>query len=161
GSFAVLTKTHHAAIDGVSGAELTAVINDFTPDAEPPPPVDLAPPEPLPTPYELMMRAGLNNATQPQRFAEFMQRNMAASAPSPTGPGLPGAGPRIAAPTQAPRTRFSGPVTAHRVIENRSFDLAEVRRIKSEVPGATVNDAVLAIVAGALRRYLESKNELP
>ena len=47
--FAVLTKTHHAAIDGVSGAELTAVINDLTPDA-PPPPVPDGPPPGLATP---------------------------------------------------------------------------------------------------------------
>jgi diacylglycerol O-acyltransferase / wax synthase len=73
-------------------------------------------------------------------------------------PTLPTAGTQ---PTSAPRTRFSGTVTSHRVIENRSFDLGEVRRIKSAVNGATINDAVLAVVAGALRRYLESKNELP
>src|SRR5204863_4732622 len=73
-------------------------------------------------------------------------------------PSLPG---RRPAPTTAPRTRFSGMVTAHRVVEGRSFDLGEVRRIKSAVPGATVNDAVLAIVAGALRRYLDAKGELP
>jgi diacylglycerol O-acyltransferase / wax synthase len=155
GSFAVLTKTHHAAIDGVSGAELTAVINDFAPDAPPPPAPDVPPPEQLPSPYELMMRAGVNNATQPQRFVEFMQRAM------PLMSVYPGAAPRVPAPVAAPRTRFNGTVTAHRVVENRSFDLGEVRRIKSAVPGATINDAVLAVVAGALRRYLESKNELP
>jgi len=158
GSFAVLTKTHHAAIDGVSGAELTAVINDLTPDAPPPPVPDGPPPEQLPSPYELMMRAGVNNATQPQRFAEFMRRAMPTM---PTMPTFPGAAPRLPAQTAAPRTRFSGTVTAHRVIENRSFDLGEVRRIKAAVPGATINDAVLAVVAGALRRYLESKDELP
>jgi len=155
GSFAVLSKTHHAAIDGVSGAELTAVINDFAPDAAPPPSPDAPSPEQLPSPYELMMRAGVNNATQPQRFAEFMQRAM------PMLSVYPGAAPRYQPPATAPRTRFSGTVTAHRVVENRSFDLGEVRRIKSAVPGATINDAVLAIVAGALRRYLQSKDELP
>jgi WS/DGAT/MGAT family acyltransferase len=96
---------------------------------------------------------------QPQRFAEFMQRAMP---PTPTFPtmGQPQVQP-APTPTQAPRTRFSGTVTAHRVVENRSFDLGQVRRMKSAVDGATINDAVLAIVAGALRRYLESKNELP
>jgi WS/DGAT/MGAT family acyltransferase len=159
GSFAVLTKTHHAAIDGVSGAELTAVINDFSPDAEAPPATDLPAGEPLPSPYELIVRAGINTATQPQRFAEFVQRNMAAF-PTLARPTFPPA-PAPYQPPTAPRTRFSGTVTAHRVIENRSFDLDEVRGIKSAVSGATINDAVLAIVAGALRRYLEAKNELP
>jgi WS/DGAT/MGAT family acyltransferase len=158
GSFAVLTKTHHAAIDGVSGAELTAVINDYTPDAEPPPAPEPPAPEPVPSPYELMLRAGINNATQPQRFMEFMQRTVLTMSAMPTFRGGPAS---YRAPAAAPRTRFSGTVTAHRVVENRSFDLSEVRRIKSAVPGATVNDAVLAIVAGALRRYLAAKNELP
>jgi WS/DGAT/MGAT family acyltransferase len=158
GSFAILTKTHHAAIDGVSGAELTTVINDLSPDAEAPPVPDLPAPDNLPNPYELMMWASVNNATQPQRFAEFMQRAMPVM---PTLPSIAPPGPRYQAPATAPRTRFSGIVTAHRVVENRSFDLAEVRRIKSAVAGATINDAVLAVVAGALRRYLDSKGELP
>jgi diacylglycerol O-acyltransferase len=155
GSFALVSKTHHAAIDGVSGAEMIAVIHDLTPDAETPPPAEPPKADPLPNPYELMMRAGVNNATQPQRFAEFMRRAMPAFPSFPTMPR------RVTAPPAAPRTRFSGTVTAHRVIENRSFDLGDVRRIKSAVAGATVNDAVLVIVAGALRRYLESKGELP
>jgi WS/DGAT/MGAT family acyltransferase len=107
-----------------------------------------------------MMWAGINNATQPQRFAEFVQRSMPAMPTFGTMPTMLTA-PRYQPPAEAPRTRFSGIVTAHRVVENRSFDLGEVRRIKSAVPGATINDAVLAIVAGALRRYLESKGELP
>ena len=102
------------------------------------------------------MRAGINNAMQTQRFIEFMQRAIPPMATFPT-PGQP----QVPQPTSAPRTRFSGTVTAHRVVENRSFDLGEVRRIKSVVDGATVNDAVLAVVAGAMRRYLESTNELP
>lgn len=155
GSFAVVTKTHHAAIDGVSGIELASIINDLEPDAVPPSGPEPPAPEQVPPPYELMVRAGFNNAMQSQRFAEFMQRAM---------PMFPTAGqPPRSQPTAAPapRTRFSGTVTAHRVVENRSFDLGEVRRIKSAVDGATINDAVLAVVAGALRRFLESKNELP
>jgi WS/DGAT/MGAT family acyltransferase len=155
-SFAVLTKTHHAAIDGVSGVELASIINDLEPHAVPPTGPEPPAPDRLPSPYELMVRAGINNTMQTQRFVEFMQRAM------PPMATLPGTGqPQMPQPTPAPRTRFSGVVTAHRVVENRSFDLHEVRRIKSAVNGATINDAVLAIVAGAMRRYLESKNELP
>jgi WS/DGAT/MGAT family acyltransferase len=155
GSFAIVSKTHHAAIDGVSGAELAAVMHDRSPDVDAGPAPARPPGEALPSPYELMMRAAVSNAMQPQRFAEFMARSV---------PALPSAvrasrrAPRLAI---APRTRFSGTVTAHRVVEGRSFDLGELRRIKASVPGATINDAVLAIVAGALRSYLESKAELP
>jgi len=47
------------------------------------------------------------------------------------------------------------------VVEACKFDFGEVREIKSAVPGATVNDAMLTIVAGGLRKYLDSKGELP
>ena len=61
----------------------------------------------------------------------------------------------------APRTRFNQPVSSQRVFESVVFDFATVKRIRAAAPGATVNDAALAIVGGALRRYLESKKELP
>ena len=60
-----------------------------------------------------------------------------------------------------PRTRFNGTVTAHRVVEGRDFALQDVRDIRKRVPGATVNDVVLTICGGAMRRYLEDKKELP
>ena len=59
------------------------------------------------------------------------------------------------------KTRFQGKISRHRVVEARKFDFGEVREIKSAVPGATVNDAMLTIVAGGLRKYLDSKGELP
>lgn len=68
---------------------------------------------------------------------------------------LPGGG------KTAPRTRFNTKVSSHRVQDGRNFDLGDIRRIREAVPGATVNDVVLGIVGGALRKYLNSKNELP
>jgi WS/DGAT/MGAT family acyltransferase len=64
-------------------------------------------------------------------------------------------------PRPSVRTRFSGRVSPHRSFDTRRFPFAEFKLIKSAVPGATVNDVVLALVAGALREYLESKGELP
>jgi WS/DGAT/MGAT family acyltransferase len=61
----------------------------------------------------------------------------------------------------APRTRFNGNVTAHRVVEGRRFSLADARKAKSAVEGATINDLVLSVVGGALRAYLDAKGELP
>jgi diacylglycerol O-acyltransferase / wax synthase len=155
GSFALVSKTHHAAIDGVSGADITAIIHDLTPDAPPPETPTLEEPGPLPSPYDLAFRATVSNITQPWRYARFLRRNM------PQLRALQPQNQEQRQQPQAPRTRFSGVVTAHRVVEGRSFDLTEIRRMKSAVEGATVNDAILAIVAGGMRRYLESKNELP
>jgi WS/DGAT/MGAT family acyltransferase len=60
-----------------------------------------------------------------------------------------------------PTTRFQGKISRHRVVEARKFDFEVIRAIKNTVPGATVNDAMLTIVAGGLRKYLDSKGELP
>jgi hypothetical protein len=61
----------------------------------------------------------------------------------------------------APRTCFNADVSAARVWDSVTVELDDVKRIKAVVPGATVNDAVLAMVGGAMRRYLLSKGELP
>ena len=79
GGFAVLTKIHHAAIDGVSGAELAGAIHDIEPDAEPEPPEQPWVPERTPTLLEMAARTTLNNARNPFRFARMLGR---------TAPGL-------------------------------------------------------------------------
>jgi WS/DGAT/MGAT family acyltransferase len=58
-------------------------------------------------------------------------------------------------------TRFNAVVSAHRVFDTRRFTLAQFKSIRALVPGATVNDAVLAVCGGALRRYLADRDELP
>jgi diacylglycerol O-acyltransferase len=60
-----------------------------------------------------------------------------------------------------PTTRFSGTVSSHRVFEAVGLPLADFKTIRDQVGDVTVNDLFLAIVGGALRRYLESKDELP
>jgi diacylglycerol O-acyltransferase / wax synthase len=159
GSFAVMQKTHHAAIDGVTLLEITSAIHDREPDA--PPPETAAPwqAESAPSPWSLLARAAANGAARPMRYAR------AVAADLPSGLRLQG---RIAsgelevpAMSAAPRTRFSGAVSGHRIFEGRRFDLATVKRIKTAVEGATVNDAAISIVGGALRSYLSAKGELP
>ncbi len=153
GSFAILSKVHHAAIDGVSGAEMTAVIHDATPDPEEVVVVDEYRAERVPNAVELLGRASLNNAAQPVRFARLARRTMRST--------LGNIGALRRAVPSAPRTRFSGTITPHRVVDGRSFPLASMRTIKAAVPGATINDAVVAVVTGALRQYLQDKDELP
>jgi WS/DGAT/MGAT family acyltransferase len=95
--------------------------------------------------------------TQPFRFAEAMAK--AVPALGRFNRGLMER--KFSVNADIPRTRFSGIVSSHRVVEGRSFALADVKAIKNLVAGATVNDAVLTIVGGALRKYLLSKKELP
>ena len=158
--FAVYTKVHHAAIDGVSGAELTAAVHDMSPDAPPPVPASEWEPERNPTSVELITRAHLNNIRYPFNFA----RVMAQTAPQLTRAAL-GVTTRklrpVRVPGNVPRTRFNELLSPNRVVDGVTFTLDEIKEVKNAVEGATVNDVVMAVCGGALRNYLNSKHDLP
>ena len=71
GSFAIMTKIHHAAVDGVTLLEITSALNDLTPDAAAPESTTDWRPERAPTPFELLSRAAINTATRPMRMARL------------------------------------------------------------------------------------------
>ena len=156
-SFAIATKIHHAAIDGVSGSELIAAIHDTRPDAQPAPPVKTWVPERTPSGPELLVRSLANNVTQPFRLG----RALAQTVPAWRRADQQRKSDRHEPIGAVPRTRFNGIVTGHRVAGGIALDLDAIRAIKKSVPGATVNDVILAVCGGALRRYLEAKGELP
>ncbi|MEN3974505.1 wax ester/triacylglycerol synthase family O-acyltransferase [Emcibacter sp. SYSU 3D8] len=159
GSFAVVTKTHHALIDGVSGTAMATAIHETTPDAPDPDPVAWTP-EKAPTEFELLTRSYLNNLGQPMKFMQLMGE--VSPAAQRLLDGLSSS--RFKVPEaigQVPRTRFNGNVSGHRVLAATSFPIKDLREIKNTVAGATINDVILTIGGGALRRYLLDKNELP
>ena len=160
GCFAVLTKIHHAAIDGVSGVEMTAATHDLEVDGKPEPPEAPWVAESEPSVLELGIRATVNNVQQPFRFAQILGE----AAPPAIRGYFEAAAARDEedeAPAEVPRTRFNGKVSPHRVFEAASFDLKDVKQIRKRVEGCTVNDVILATVGGALRKYLEQHMELP
>jgi diacylglycerol O-acyltransferase / wax synthase len=157
GSFAIVTKIHHAAIDGVSGSELVAAIHDLRPDIQPEPPEKAWVPDRTPSSVQLLAQAAGHNLKQPFRLARVLARSVPAWRRIDHE--------RRSASYEAigtvPRTRFNGPVSPQRVAGGVVLDLGTIRDIRKTVPGATVNDAILSICGGALRRYLEAKGELP
>ena len=157
GSFALVSKFHHAAIDGASGAEIAAAIHDPSPEDAIEEPDDSWYPERFPTSVELIARSAVTAAKRPFEFGSLVKRN--ASHIWDLGRGL--AKRDISLNTTVPRTRFNHNVSPHRVFDGRSFSLDEIRAIKSSVDGATVNDVMVAVCGGALRNYLDSKDELP
>lgn len=157
GSFALVTKFHHAAIDGISGAEIAAAFHDPTPAETVEPPSHGWHPERFPSDVELLGRTVLTTAKKPFEFASLVARNLPSL--GRLGRGLLTSEMKLT--TKVPRTRFNGNVTAHRVFDGRVFSLDEIRAIKSSVEDATVNDVVVSVCGGAMRRYLQSKNELP
>ena len=157
GSFALLTKTHHAAVDIESGSELTTLLHDTTPTAPPP-----APPAPwfaatAPSAVTMLSRGVLRSVAAPWRAAGPLTRALTRLVPT----AFTLAGDVLLRPDNLPPTRFNSVVSPHRVFETRRFMLDEFKAIRARVPGATVNDAVLAVCGGALRRYLDARGELP
>jgi len=159
GCFALFLKMHHAAIDGVSGAEIIGAIHDTEPRAVPHESPAAAPwqPEAPPSQTQLVMRAWLNNLRQPVRLAQTVGSLLPAAKRIRDGLREN----RFRHIRERVNTRFNGRIGAHRVVNARFFPLAQIKAIKDLVPGATVNDVVVTIVAGALRKYLQAKGELP
>ena len=159
GCFALVAKVHHAAIDGMSGVEMSAAVHDLSPDKSNRfPDADWKPDE-KPGIADLLISGYFNALRQPQKYLETAIRSV---------PGLTRLATEvakgdlsIAGARTPPKTRFNAKVSSHRVFDGVPFPLSGVRMIKEAVPGATVNDAILAIIGGGLRKYLLDKGELP
>ena len=159
GCFALVSKVHHAAIDGMSGVEMSAAVHDLDPAASAVARTDDWQPDDMPKVADLLARSYFNNLVQPMRVVETIGRSLPGMAKLGLQVGKGDVSLSQARP--APKTRFNGKVSAHRVFDAVPFPLADIRAIKDAVPGATVNDVILSIVGGALRTYLSDKGELP
>src|SRR5436305_3745498 len=160
--FALLSKTHHALVDGISGVDIMNVLFDTSPD-----PMPVAPPDhewtpgPLPSSAQLLADALLERATVPQEMA----RGLSATLRGPRamarrlGQGVAGLGALALAGVQpAPSSRFNVPIGPHRRFTWVHGALDEFKAVKNAL-GGTVNDVVLAAVAGGLGRYLRRHGE--
>jgi WS/DGAT/MGAT family acyltransferase len=183
GRDALLTKVHHAAVDGVSGNEILAILLDVHPEGrDVPAPGDPRRSRGAPGDLELLARGLLALPRQPLRLAGAIPTALANLDALPGVERIPGMRrlrraavrgaallPGAEAPdesllesprTRAPRTRFNGPITAHRRLSFGSLPLETVKAIKNEL-GVTVNDVVVALCASMLRAWLQERHELP
>ncbi|MFI6297137.1 wax ester/triacylglycerol synthase family O-acyltransferase [Nonomuraea sp. NPDC050790] len=174
GRMGLYTKIHHAAVDGVGGADVLAALLDLTPVPAPPPPTAPERDEPAPDGLEMVGRALIRMSANPAQAVRFaaralphldeipvvswipgsrlvsgLARRLAGSGTLPDLPSLP-----------APRTPFSGPVSAHRRFAFVSLPLEEIKLVRKEHE-VTVNDVVMAVCAGALRRWLAAHGGVP
>jgi diacylglycerol O-acyltransferase / wax synthase len=167
---AVYTKIHHAAIDGVSGAELLTVLLDLSPDGRELPASEPFRPAAPPRPVTLVTLAAARLAWRPVetvritnelvKFAPTLAPAVSTFVGGMLGLGRGDGGVIPSAPGRAPTTPFNKPITPHRRLALRSVDLAAVKTIKNAF-GVSVNDVVMAMCAGALRHWLSDHHALP
>jgi WS/DGAT/MGAT family acyltransferase len=156
--FALVCKTHHCMVDGVSGVDLLAVLLSPTPDKEFEPSGRWMP-NPTPSGAMLLRDAVWRRAELP--FAMAGAIGAALRAPQETLVRVTEAasafGETIRATlTPATDTPLNRPIGPHRRFDWIGFDIDEVKKIKNRL-GGTVNDVVLATVAGAVGRFLEQR----
>jgi WS/DGAT/MGAT family acyltransferase len=159
GSFAMVTKVHHAAIDGMSGIDLMEALHTLTPDAPAPKTIDSWRSEQVPDPVSLLFKSWVHAVTNPVRQIGVLAR--AVPGVMRVAKGFVVRDFDVQAAAESPRTRFNAVVSSNRVVEGRSFALAELKTLRALAPGAKINDVFLAIIGGALRLYLDAKGELP
>jgi diacylglycerol O-acyltransferase len=185
GHTAMLTKIHHALIDGLSGAEIMGLLLDLSPEGrsagELPEPADdrggASDGGGAPGTAEMLARGLLGVPRYPLRVLKSLPKAVPHIEETPFGV-LPGAGtigkatdaavglvrrgrPRVPrSHLVAPRTSFNGRITPHRRFTFGQMELEEVKEVKNAF-GCTVNDVVVSISAGAVRRWLIEHDELP
>jgi diacylglycerol O-acyltransferase / wax synthase len=178
GRVGVMSKIHHAVIDGMSGAEIMGALFDVSPEGrEPPPAVEKPPADVQPNDLEMLARGLLGVPRYPLRVLRSAPRalpNLAEVQSFAAIPGVKATGRALAGLQRAlgrdtvvgrldltpPRTSLGGRVSAHRRYAFGQLPLDDVKAIKNHC-GATVNDVLVAICAGAVRRWLIEHDEQP
>jgi WS/DGAT/MGAT family acyltransferase len=155
GRFAIVGKSHHALVDGVSGVDITTVLFDL--DAEPQGKPGSAPPwlaRPEPTDLKLFGDAVRERLTSPKEIVRGVRAVL--RGPRQVVHGLGATSKMIGAGMSAPSSVFNVDIGPHRRFAITQTDLARLKRVKDE-HGGTVNDVILSIVAGGIGKYLRAR----
>jgi diacylglycerol O-acyltransferase / wax synthase len=160
--FAVLSKTHHALVDGVSGVDIMSVLFDTSP--HPAAPTDTGErwlPRPLPSPAQLLGEALVERATIPGELARSVRAVL--RGPRRVAESIRDAAVGVGAMAwaglnPAPPSPYNKPIGPHRRFTWVRVTLDDVKAIKNEL-GGTVNDVMLATVAGALGKHLRRRGQ--
>ena len=154
GRLAVMTKVHHAGVDGVTGANLMSKVCTTEADAPAPDPVDGVGGG---SGWQIAAGGLVRFATRPLHLANVMPDTMS----SVVGTLLRAReGLTMARPFAAPRTVFNARISGRRNIAYAELDLEDIKTVKNHF-GVKVNDVVMALVSGVLRQYLAERNALP
>ncbi|HWK27236.1 MAG TPA: wax ester/triacylglycerol synthase family O-acyltransferase [Solirubrobacter sp.] len=171
GYVSVLTKIHHAVIDGLSGAEIMALLLDLSPEGREVPPAPEERADASPSSLRMLGLGMLGLPRYPVRMLRALPKALPNLEDTPFGI-FPGASvlSRVAGTVfrgdverpelTAPKTLFSGRITPHRRFVFGQLSLDDFKAAKN-AHGATVNDVVVSVCAGAVRRWLIEHDDLP
>lgn len=155
GRFAIVGKSHHALVDGVSGVDITTVLFDL--DAEPQGPPPSTPPwlaRPEPSDLKLLGDAWRERLTSPPEIVRGFRA--ALRGPRQVLRGVRDTSKIVGAGMAAPSSVFNVEIGPHRRFAMAQADLADLKRVK-DAHGGTVNDVILSIVAGSIGKYLRAR----
>lgn len=156
--FAIYVKIHHSLIDGGGGSEFMAAIHDLEPVVhEEDLPDETFEADARPSRMQLFNTSTknyINNAWNLTKGGYGLTQEAARTAVKLVK------GELKAPPMDAPTTRFNQPVSPYRVVESSSLSLDDFKMVK-DLTGTKINDVALAVVSGAMRKYLEAHNEMP
>lgn len=153
--FAIVGKSHHALVDGVSGVDITTVLFDVEKEPATPP---VRPPRwaPRPEPTDLKLLGGAlhERLTSPREIVRGVRA--ALRGPRQVLHGIGAAGEMLGVGMAAPRTPLNVEIGSHRRFSFLRADLGDFKLAK-DAHGGTVNDVVLSVVTGALGNYLRAR----
>lgn len=159
GSYAIATKFHHAAVDGKAIVDFFGALADIDNKGTPAVPLDSSPLRRSPRPglIDMAIRATWHSVRSPIGMTDAVMRAMPSvyrMAQNALSSGKKDS-------SNVPKTRFNQRVAPQKMYDARAFSLDDLRAIRTIVPGSTVNDVVLAVCSGGLRKYLAHHDELP
>ena len=159
GSYALLTKIHHAAVDGKAIVDFFGALADSDNKGTPAVPLNMARLRRSPKPgiVDMAVRAAWHTVRSPIGLTDAVMRSV---------PSVYHVAQKLLTAQKqdkhdVPETRFNHAVSPHKMFGAKAFRLDDFRAIRAAVPGCTINDVVLAVCGGALRRYLKHHGELP
>jgi len=162
GRWALLSKVHHAMVDGVSGTDLYRVIFDLSPEPSAPPPPEERPVPAEPSPLSLAVQAAYDMAFLPARGARALAGALARPQEAAQQAAVVARATAKLATAAPPATgsSLSGPIGRQRRYAWARASLSDVKKVKREL-GGTVNDVVLAAISSGFRSYLLARGDDP
>ncbi len=154
GRLAVMTKVHHACVDGVTGANLMSQLCSTEADASAPEPVDGVGGA---NQIQIAVSGLARFATRPLNLVNVLPNTVSSVVETLT---RARSGLAMARPFAAPPTTFNASITGHRNIAYAQLDFEDIKTVKNHF-NVKVNDVVMALVSGVLRQFLLDRGELP